>query len=158
MADFREQIEEIKALLSSQKKAVAYPKLLHLQEISAAETSAVETLADSSHAILSFVVADISDNDEEMFVFPYLSLCFTKYLVFVFPLNLMTMFLLSWKKWLGLNLSVIRAAQALKCLGFMIYHPIVVASVGGSFSLLFAISVCVRVCLWSLRPTPGEIH
>ncbi|KAI3446880.1 hypothetical protein Pfo_003545 [Paulownia fortunei] len=89
MAEFREQIEEIKALLSSHNKALAYPKLLHLQEISAVEYSAVATLADSCHAIISLVVADISCNDEEI------------------------------------------AAQALKCLGFMIYHPTIVASIGG---------------------------
>ncbi|KAG8367439.1 hypothetical protein BUALT_Bualt16G0072300 [Buddleja alternifolia] len=87
MADFRESIEEIKALLSSQNKALAYPKLLRLQEISSVDSSAVQTLADSSHPVLSSVVTDISDDDEEI------------------------------------------AAQALKCLGFMIYHPTVVASI-----------------------------
>ncbi|KAK6151724.1 hypothetical protein DH2020_014359 [Rehmannia glutinosa] len=89
MADFREQIEEIKALLSSQNKALAYAKLLHLQEISAVESSGVETLTGSCHPIFSSIVVDISDNDEEI------------------------------------------AAQALKCLGFMIYHPAIVASIEG---------------------------
>lgn len=89
MADFREQIDEMKALLSSINKALAYSKLLQLQEISAADSSAAETLAGSSSTILPSVVADISCNDEEI------------------------------------------AAQALKCLGFMIYHPAVVASIGG---------------------------
>ncbi|KAL7093467.1 hypothetical protein ACP275_11G042300 [Erythranthe tilingii] len=89
MADFREEIEEIKVLLSSKDKALAYAELLQLQEISAVESSALDTLADSSHAILSFVVADIHDNEEEI------------------------------------------ASQALKCLGFMIYHPTVVASIRG---------------------------
>ncbi|KAH6824490.1 hypothetical protein C2S53_002900 [Perilla frutescens var. hirtella] len=89
MADFRAQIDEIKALFSSVNKALAYSKLLQLQEISAVDSSAVETLAGSSSTILSSVVADISCNDEEI------------------------------------------AAQALKCLGFMIYHPAVVALIGG---------------------------
>ncbi|GFQ00452.1 hypothetical protein PHJA_002189200 [Phtheirospermum japonicum] len=88
MADFSKQIVEIEALLSSQNKALAYVKLLHLQEISAVESSAVEILADSCHAILSSIVVDISESDEEI------------------------------------------AAQALKCLGFMIYHPSIVASIG----------------------------
>ncbi|KAL3655844.1 hypothetical protein CASFOL_000240 [Castilleja foliolosa] len=89
MADLSKQIEEIEALLSSQNKALAYAKLLHLQEISAVEPSALVTLADSSHTILSSIVVDISESDEEI------------------------------------------AAQALKCLGFMIYHPSIVASIGG---------------------------
>ncbi|KAL9151281.1 hypothetical protein ABFS82_11G042800 [Erythranthe guttata] len=89
MADFGERIEEIKVIISSKDKALAYAELLQLQEISAVESSALGTLADSSHAILSFVVADIHDNEEEI------------------------------------------ASQALKCLGFMIYHPTVVASIRG---------------------------
>ncbi|KAL7134649.1 hypothetical protein ABFS83_11G041200 [Erythranthe nasuta] len=89
MADFGDRIEEIKVLLPSKDKALAYAELLQLQEISAVESSALDTLADSSHAILSFVVADIHDNEEEI------------------------------------------ASQALKCLGFMIYHPTVVASIRG---------------------------
>lgn len=73
MAEFKEQIEEIKALFSSENKALAYFKLLHLQEISAVDSSAVKTLADSSRVILAFVVADISCNDEEMYGFPSLN-------------------------------------------------------------------------------------
>ncbi|KAL6548575.1 hypothetical protein OROGR_008996 [Orobanche gracilis] len=89
MADLREQIDEIKGLLSSQDKGMAYVKLLRLQETSAVESLALETLAYSCHAILPSTVLDISDSDEEI------------------------------------------AAQALKCLGFMIYHPTIVASIGG---------------------------
>ncbi|KAL6528108.1 hypothetical protein OROHE_015058 [Orobanche hederae] len=89
MADFREQIEEIKALLTSQDKGMAYVKLLRLQETSAVESSALETLAYSCNAILPSIILDISDSDEEI------------------------------------------AAPALKCLGFMIYHPAIVASIGG---------------------------
>lgn len=73
MAEFREQIEEIKALFSSENKALAYSKLLHLQEISAVDSSAVKTLADSSRVILAFVVDDILCNDEEMYGFPSLN-------------------------------------------------------------------------------------
>ncbi|KAL8497864.1 hypothetical protein ACS0TY_021276 [Phlomoides rotata] len=90
MAEFREQIDEIKSLFSSENKALAYSKLLHLQEISAVDSSAVGTLAGSSHVILSYVVVDISCNEEEI------------------------------------------AAQALKCLGFMIYHPAIVPSIEGN--------------------------
>lgn len=72
MADFRERIDEIEALLSSDNKAWAYSKLLQLQEISAVDSSAAEVLADSSSSILSSVVADISYNDEEMYGFALL--------------------------------------------------------------------------------------
>ncbi|KAL3824517.1 hypothetical protein ACJIZ3_020546 [Penstemon smallii] len=90
MSNCKELMEEIKSLLLSEKnKALAYSKLLHLQEISAVDSSSVQILADSSNSILASLVSDISDNDEEI------------------------------------------AALALKCLGFMIYHPTVLASIGG---------------------------
>lgn len=68
MADFRVQIDDISTLLLSDDKARAYSKLLQLQEISTVDSSAVETLAGSSSTILSSIVADISNNDEEMYV------------------------------------------------------------------------------------------
>lgn len=75
MVDSGERIEEIKALLSSQNKPLAYAKLLRLQEVSAGvDSSAVETLVASSRAILFFLVIDISDNDEEMYVYIFLSI------------------------------------------------------------------------------------
>ncbi|KAL1563425.1 hypothetical protein AAHA92_05893 [Salvia divinorum] len=89
MGSLREQIDEINGLLLSDDKARAYSNLLQLQEISTADSSAVEALAGSSSNIISSLIADISYNDEEI------------------------------------------TAQALKCLGFMIYHPAVVASIGG---------------------------
>ncbi|GER26290.1 telomere-associated protein RIF1 [Striga asiatica] len=89
MAHSRRQMEEIRALLPSHDKALAYSKLLHFQEIATVDSSAMEILADSCRAILSSIVFDIANIDEEI------------------------------------------AAQALKCLGFMIYHPNIVASIGG---------------------------
>ncbi|XP_073156467.1 uncharacterized protein [Henckelia pumila] len=89
MADFSEQMEEILALLSSGDKDLAYPKLLHLQEISTFDSSSIQKLADSSRATLSSLLPDIFNNDEEI------------------------------------------AAQALKCLGFMIYNPTILAAIGG---------------------------
>ncbi|KAI8570688.1 hypothetical protein RHMOL_Rhmol01G0055200 [Rhododendron molle] len=94
MADFSDQIEEIKTLLSSaattkSQKPVAYSTLLHLQEQSSSATgdpSLIQSLADASLALLPPILADIFDDDEEI------------------------------------------AAQALKCLGFMIYHPTLVAT------------------------------
>lgn len=69
MADLREQIEEIKALLSSQSKAFAYTKLLRFQEMSAIEPPVVDILVGSSRTIIGSVVLDISDDDEEMYVY-----------------------------------------------------------------------------------------
>ncbi|XP_075507665.1 uncharacterized protein LOC142544507 [Primulina tabacum] len=89
MAGFIEQMEEIMALLSSGNKALAYPKLLHLQQISAFDSFSIQKFADSSHAILFSLLPDIFNNDEEI------------------------------------------AAQALKCLGFMIYDPTILAAIGG---------------------------
>lgn len=68
MGYFREQIDEINGLLLSDDKARAYSNLLQLQEISTADSSAVEALAGSSSTIISSLVADISYNDEEMYV------------------------------------------------------------------------------------------
>ncbi|CAI9779690.1 unnamed protein product [Fraxinus pennsylvanica] len=85
----KEQIEEIKGLLSSKNKPLAYSKLLHFQQQSTEDTSSIQILADSIHDILSSVVVDIANYDEEI------------------------------------------AAPALKCLGFMIYHPCILGSIKG---------------------------
>ncbi|KAH7861068.1 hypothetical protein Vadar_021271 [Vaccinium darrowii] len=94
MANFSDQIEEIKTLLSStssttSQKPVAYSTLLYLQEQSSSATgdpSLIQCLADASLSLLLPILTDIFDDDEEI------------------------------------------AAQALKCLGFMIYHPTLVAT------------------------------
>lgn len=69
MSNFRDQIEEIKTLLSSNTKSnktIAYSTLLHLQEQATTDHSLVQLLADSSHPLLSLIVVDINDDDEEM--------------------------------------------------------------------------------------------
>ncbi|XP_015081032.1 uncharacterized protein LOC107024552 [Solanum pennellii] len=88
METFEEQFDQITTLLSS-NKPLAYSTLLHLQQQSGADPSLVKLLADSSSIIVSYIISDVSDNDEEI------------------------------------------AAQALKCLGFMIYHPSIVGSITG---------------------------
>ncbi|KAL2534846.1 Rif1 N domain-containing protein [Abeliophyllum distichum] len=85
----KDQIEEIKGLLSSRNKPLAYSKLLHFQQQSTENTSSIQILADSIHAILSSIVVDIAHYDEEI------------------------------------------AAPALKCLGFMNYHPCILAATKG---------------------------
>ncbi|KAA8522989.1 hypothetical protein F0562_009412 [Nyssa sinensis] len=92
MATFSDQLVEVKTLLSSNTKShkpFAYSTLLHLQEQSNTDASLLQSLADSSRALLSLILTDISDDDEEI------------------------------------------AAQALKCLGFMIYHPSLVVEIPG---------------------------
>ncbi|MCD7466471.1 hypothetical protein HAX54_003220 [Datura stramonium] len=88
MENFKEQLEQIQTLLSS-NKPLAYSTLLHLQQQSGTDPSLVRLLADSSSLIVPCILADVSVNDEEI------------------------------------------AAQALKCLGFMIYHPSIVGSIKG---------------------------
>ncbi|CAL5438909.1 unnamed protein product [Camellia sinensis] len=83
---------EIKTLLSSNTKShkpFAYSTLLHLQEQSSSSTdpSLIQSLADASRPILSLILTDVSNDDEEI------------------------------------------AVQALKCLGFMIYHPTIIATI-----------------------------
>ncbi|KAL6974136.1 hypothetical protein U1Q18_028319 [Sarracenia purpurea var. burkii] len=94
MAKFYDQLEEIKTLLSSKTKSnkpLAYSTLLNLQEqsSSSADHSLIQLLADASSSLVSLILIDISDDDEEI------------------------------------------AAQALKCFGFMIYHPTIVATIPG---------------------------
>ncbi|KAK4573584.1 hypothetical protein RGQ29_031509 [Quercus rubra] len=85
MSNSSDQLEEIKALISSGSKCLAYSTLLHFQEQSSGDPTSIQALAGISQTLLSLIVADISDDDEEI------------------------------------------AALALKCLGFMIYHPSLVA-------------------------------
>ncbi|XP_025015352.2 uncharacterized protein LOC8272219 [Ricinus communis] len=90
MSSFSDQMEEIKSLIhsnSKENKSLAYSTLLHLQEQSNNHSSSIQTLANSSHTLISLISVDISNDDEEI------------------------------------------AAQALKCLGFMIYHPSIVVSI-----------------------------
>ncbi|KAF5459194.1 hypothetical protein F2P56_023172 [Juglans regia] len=90
MANSSDQLEKLKVLISSGSRAdkcYAYSSLLHFQEQSSDSSASIQALAGSSRTLLSLIVADISDDDEEI------------------------------------------AAQALKCLGFMIYHPSLVAAV-----------------------------
>ncbi|XP_059635152.1 uncharacterized protein LOC132277329 [Cornus florida] len=90
MEKFSGQLEEIRTLLSSNTKAhkpFAYSTLLHLQEQSSTDPSSIQLLADSSRALLSPILTDISDADEEI------------------------------------------ASQALKCLGFMMYHSSLVVAI-----------------------------
>ncbi|KAL5850611.1 hypothetical protein ACOSQ4_008624 [Xanthoceras sorbifolium] len=84
------QLEEIKTLISSNSKSnksFGYSSLLYFQEHSNSNPSSVQALAQSYRCLIGSIVADISDDDEEI------------------------------------------AAQALKCLGFMIYHPSLVATI-----------------------------
>lgn len=67
-SESKEQIEEIKGLLSSKNKPLAYSKLLHFQQQSTEDTSSIQILVDSIHDILSPVVVDIANYDEEMYV------------------------------------------------------------------------------------------
>nr|XP_023896732.1 uncharacterized protein LOC112008629 [Quercus suber]POE55596.1 telomere-associated protein rif1 [Quercus suber] len=85
MSNSSDQLEGIKALISSGSKCLAYSTLLHFQEQSSDDPTSIQALAGISQTLLSLIVADISDDDEEI------------------------------------------AALALKCLGFMIYHPSLVA-------------------------------
>lgn len=65
METFEEQFDQITTLLSS-NKLLAYSTLLHLQQQSGADPSLVKLLADSSSIIVSYIISDVSDNDEEM--------------------------------------------------------------------------------------------
>ncbi|XLR09029.1 hypothetical protein HN51_064043 [Arachis hypogaea] len=83
------EIGEIQLLVSSgdkSSKCSGYSSLLHFQEHSSLNPSSLHSLSLSSHSIVSSLISDISNHDEEI------------------------------------------AAQALKCLGFMIYHPSIVSS------------------------------
>nr|XP_043625325.1 uncharacterized protein LOC122596761 [Erigeron canadensis] len=89
-------MDELKALLlscsnlkSKSEKSNLYSTLLQLQEHSTTDPLLLQSLSNASHALLSLIVNDISDDDEEV------------------------------------------GAQALKCMGFMIYHPSIVSGISG---------------------------
>ncbi|XP_060172031.1 uncharacterized protein LOC132603135 isoform X2 [Lycium barbarum] len=103
METFKEQLEQIETILSSNKQ-LAYSSLLHLQQQSGTDPSLVRLLADSCSIIVPYIVVDVSDNDEEI------------------------------------------AAQALKCLGFMIYHPSIVESIKGDDARAIVDSLVESVC------------
>ncbi|XP_077222647.1 uncharacterized protein LOC143856338 [Tasmannia lanceolata] len=93
MEDDALKIEEIMTLLHSSNsrhdKSLAYVTLLQIQEQSANDPSAIQTLAQQSPPLISLICSDasIDEDDEEI------------------------------------------ASQALKCLGFMVYHPSIVAAI-----------------------------
>ncbi|KAJ0724314.1 putative telomere-associated protein Rif1 [Helianthus annuus] len=96
MGDFNTQFDELKALLQScaktnskSEKSNLYSTLLQLQEHSTTDHSLLQSLAESSHVLLSVMATDILQDDEEI------------------------------------------ASQALKCMGFMIYHPSIVVGISG---------------------------
>ncbi|KAI3790296.1 hypothetical protein L2E82_03241 [Cichorium intybus] len=96
MGLFTVQFHELETLIAScpninskSEKSSLYSTLLQLQEHSTTDPSLLQSLADSSHVLLSSMANDISDEDEEI------------------------------------------AAQALKCMGFMIYHPSIVTGIFG---------------------------
>ncbi|KAJ4951838.1 hypothetical protein NE237_028670 [Protea cynaroides] len=90
MADIADQVEEILTNLSSDDRAVksfAYSNLIHFHQLSTTEAFDIRVLTERSHRLLTRILSDISDDDEEI------------------------------------------AVGALKCLGFIIYHPCLVASI-----------------------------
>ena len=66
MSNSSDQLEEIKTLISSGSKCLAYSTLLHFQEQSSGDPTSIQALAGISQTLLSLIVADISDDDEEM--------------------------------------------------------------------------------------------
>ncbi|XP_061350669.1 uncharacterized protein LOC133295827 [Gastrolobium bilobum] len=84
-----EEMHQIHSLISSDdnsNKCSGYSTLLQFQQHSCLNPSSLQSLAQSSKTLISSILSDISDDDEEI------------------------------------------AAQALKCLGFMIYHPSIVST------------------------------
>ncbi|KAE8677166.1 hypothetical protein F3Y22_tig00111542pilonHSYRG00073 [Hibiscus syriacus] len=90
MSNISGQMEEIKALISSDSKAnrsFGYSTFLHFQEQSSDSPPSIQALIQSSRCLLNLIDSDIHHEDEEI------------------------------------------AAQALKCLGYMIYHPSLIAAI-----------------------------
>lgn len=132
-----QEILEIQTLISSDdnsNKCSGYSTLLQFQQHSCLNPSSLQSLAQSSNSIVSSTVSDISHPDEEMWV----SNCINILWIFSFSCKI-SMFLL----FIYIFLSV-RAAQALKCLGFMIYHPDIVSKLQGTW---FLSDLCL-VKLW----------
>ncbi|KAL4341107.1 hypothetical protein GQ457_08G002810 [Hibiscus cannabinus] len=90
MSNISDQMEEIKALISSDSetdRSFGYSTLLHFQEQSSDSPPSIQALIQSSRSLINLIVSDIHHEDEEV------------------------------------------ASQALKCLGFMIYHPSLIATI-----------------------------
>lgn len=71
MASFSDQLQEIKTLISSNAKSYksfAYSTLLQLQEQCSSDTCSIQSLAQESQSVLSQIIVDIADDDEEMLV------------------------------------------------------------------------------------------
>lgn len=69
MTDSSDQLGEIKTLISSgarASKCYGYSSLLYFQEQSIDSPVSVQALAGISRTLLSLIVADISDEDEEV--------------------------------------------------------------------------------------------
>lgn len=68
MSNSCDQLEEIKALISSnskQSKSFGYSSLLHFQEQSTSIPSAVQALAHNVPSLVASIVSDMFDEDEE---------------------------------------------------------------------------------------------
>ncbi|XP_010047985.2 uncharacterized protein LOC104436826 [Eucalyptus grandis] len=91
MSDPSAELEELARILASPDagagKSLAYSALLRLQERSVSDPDAIRALAGRSRSLVSLLVGDVRDEDEEI------------------------------------------AVQAMKCLGFMIHHPAILASI-----------------------------
>lgn len=76
MANFTDQLKKIKTLLTPSadipcddqisKKPFAYSTLLHLQEQATNLPPLIQFLVDSFNSLLSFILFDVSNHDEEM--------------------------------------------------------------------------------------------
>ncbi|XP_030464746.1 uncharacterized protein LOC115684187 isoform X1 [Syzygium oleosum] len=91
MPDSSAELDEIARILGSPDagagKPLAYAALLRLQERSVSDPDGIRALAGRSRGLISLLVADVREEDEET------------------------------------------AVQAMKCLGFMIHHPTILASI-----------------------------
>lgn len=70
ISSFRDQMEEIRRILSSSstksQKPFVYSTFLRLQELATIDSALVQLPVDSAEAFVSLILADISDDDEEM--------------------------------------------------------------------------------------------
>lgn len=78
MANFSEQLEKVKTLLTTStstvsshhhqisEKPFAYSTLLHLQEQATNDPTLIQSLADSFSYLISFILVDVTAHDEEM--------------------------------------------------------------------------------------------
>lgn len=77
MANFAEQLEKIKTLLTTSSNTVsshhqksekpfAYSTLLHLQEQATNDPAMIQSLADSFNCLIPLILVDVAAHDEEM--------------------------------------------------------------------------------------------